>query len=159
MNMNQSNNISPAVTDSDILCNLDNSSIRYLHDGAKWARFLSIVGLALLAIMLFTTLFGFSFLTVMNREYLHFNEIAISVLLVSYVLFTLIYFYPFYYLYKSSTQLMAAIKDGNIQTFNEGIRYLRLHYRYIGIFTIIIVGFYLLLFLFTVLFGFLMYTR
>jgi hypothetical protein len=64
-----------------------------------------------------------------------------------------IYFFPIYFLYNFSRYAKIAIVQNDHTAFVEAMRYLKLHYRYMGIIMIVILSIYLLVFIFALMAG------
>jgi len=62
-----------------------------------------------------------------------------------------IYFFPIYFLFKFSSLSKTAIESNNNESLETAFRYLKLHYRFMGIFVIVILGIYLLIGLFAII--------
>jgi hypothetical protein len=63
---------------------------------------------------------------------------------VIYIAEAIIFFFPMYYLHKFSTLIKSALKDVNESQITGAFQYLRAHYRFIGIMTIIFLALFVL---------------
>lgn len=113
------------------------NSINHLKETRKWTMFISILGfiftglcVLIIPFVLFSTFKGSSF-----------TELAVVVPL---LLVSVIYFFPIYYLFKFSSYSKIAIDSKNSESLEASFKYLKLHYRFMGIFVIVILGIYLL---------------
>lgn len=61
-----------------------------------------------------------------------------------YALMGLLYFFPAYYLYKFSTQLKTALAAKDSETLTSAFENQKSLYKFMGIFMIIVLGFYVL---------------
>lgn len=123
----------------------------FLRETGKWANFLSILGfigtgfIVLLAMGMFAfgsnSMFG-------NRIGGGFLGFGVAIV---YLLMGLLYFIPLYYLNKFANFVKDAINRNDNQKMTEAFGYLKSHYKFIGIFTIIILGVYIFIFLFAML--------
>jgi hypothetical protein len=120
---------------------LDNAGINHLKETRAWTNFLSILGFVFLGLMLVIALIG---LTVAGKAYqAPYSGLAVIFLL----LFTALYFFPVYYLLMFSRHSKQAVNNGDNVSFVEAMRYLKLHYRFIGILTIVVIGLYIIIIL------------
>ncbi len=120
---------------------IDNEIKSYLLESAKWAKFLSILGFIGLGLMVI--LLVFMLITERNL----FGGFDLIWMLVSYVLMLVLYFFPIHYLYKFSIGIKQGLTSNNQQLFITGLRNLKSHYKYIGIFSIVVISIYGLIFL------------
>ena len=124
----------------------------YLSETAKWAYFLSIVGFVGLGLMV---LFGLFFGTIMGAAMENLYDVGYSAGLgMVYVVLALIYFFPILYLYKFSKKMKTALSSNNNEALAASFLNLKSHYKFVGIFTIIILSLYLLIFIFGIIGGF-----
>ncbi|MCB8964806.1 MAG: hypothetical protein H6536_07195 [Bacteroidales bacterium] len=108
----------------------------------KWTMFLSILGFVFIALMMFGALAVFS--TGMGG--FGYNAVFFIVMLG----FIVVYFFPIYYLFKFSDLSKIALADRDSGQMTEALNYLKKHYRYMGIFTIVFLALYLLFIVFVV---------
>lgn len=114
---------------------------RFLSEAAGWARFLSVLGLVLVAlqalVVLSALLFGaFSGLSMGPFEG--------AVIMLIYGLLALFYFLPLYYLFLFSGRAKRAIATDDTIALEDCFGYLRSHYRFVGIIIIIMLAVYIL---------------
>ncbi|MFV5692394.1 hypothetical protein ACM55K_10265 [Flavobacterium sp. LT1R49] len=69
--------------------------------------------------------------------------IIISVL---YLTIAILYFFPVYYLNKFGSNAKAAFRDNDSATLAASLEYLKSHYKYIGIMTLVVFSLYILMF-------------
>lgn len=122
----------------------------YLYETAKWGKFISIVGfifVGLLTIVLLMMIAGSSFLTDMPQM-AEFGGAAMSFIIGVYgfilVLVILAYFFPCLYLYRSSTKMRMALDTNDQVSLSESFKNMKSFFKFIGILTAIIVGFYVM---------------
>ncbi len=138
------------ILDSSLASNqggeLNDLSKRYLTETAKWARFLAILGFVVIGIMiLFSVIISVAFGTIMGNSGIRTGAApGIGIGLV-YMLFSLIYLYPTLKLYKFASNMLDGIPAGNTGKVTEGFENLKSLFKFMGIFTIIIFSFYLLI--------------
>ena len=126
-------------------------SLDFLKETAKWTRFLSIVGFVVIGFMVLASFaFGSIFSAMPTADLMPFPPIIFTVM---YLLFAALYFFPILYLYRFSTSMLKAIDFQNQTDLEHAFSNLKSHYKFIGILTIIVLGFYALMFLFGILGG------
>mgnify|MGYP001139433415 CR=1 FL=1 len=116
-----------------------------LTETRKWTMFFAIlgfIGIGFLAIavvvMLIAATVGSGFMS--NQ-----NAMLFGVLTVVYLIMGLLYFFPVYYLLKFSTHMKSAIEKSEQNKLVMAFEYLKSHYKFIGILTIVIIGMYILI--------------
>ncbi len=114
-----------------------------LKEASKWAKFLAILGFIGLGIMVLVALL---FLLVGNMLP-DTNSVSPHLLGFIYLVFAGIYFMPIKYLYDFSTQMSRSIMMTDQQSFSDAINSLKLHYKFIGILSIVIISLYFFIFL------------
>jgi hypothetical protein len=70
-----------------------------------------------------------------------------------YILMAAIMFFPLLYLYRFAARVKFSIEGNDQETLNSSFHQLKMCFRYVGIFTIILIGFYALIFIFAILAG------
>ena len=132
---------------------LTSAAVGFLQESAKWSKFMAIIGFIGIGLMVLVSLFmaiGFSVMKPSNIPGLPFSMSVFSIL---YVLFAAIYFFPVYYLYQYATKTSAALHSKNKQLLADGLENLKSHHKFLGIFTLIIISIYGLIFVFAILGG------
>jgi hypothetical protein len=121
----------------------------YIMETAKWSKFLSIIGFIFVGFMsIIGILMLFSFGGTLFSNAVGLNNIPgfptgmISLVGIIYFGIALLYFFPVYYLYMFARKTKNAILCNDNQLLAEGFSKLKSHYKFIGILTLIIVGFY-----------------
>ncbi len=120
----------------------------YLSETAKWSYFLSILGFVGIGFMI---LLGFfmafsnpgSQLSWEGTDNAYGAGYASGVALF-YILIALVYIFPILYLFKFSKKMKSALKLNNNNDFKEAFLNLKSHYKFIGIFSIVIISLYIL---------------
>jgi hypothetical protein len=143
-------------TPSDLFdLQLDPQSGNYLSEAARWARFLSIVGFIMIALMILAGLFLGSRiaagLSTMGGGYSMLGGGFITVL---YVLFALIYFFPCFYLFHFGSKMRMALRNNDQETLSDSLKNLKSCFKFFGVFTIIVLSFYALALVAVVIGGF-----
>lgn len=110
----------------------------FLREAARWAKFLSILGFIGLGFMLIGGLIMLAAggaADSVARGALPFPMTMIGVI---YLLIALMYFFPVYYLYKFASNAKYAVISQNAGMLTESMKFLKSHYKFIGIFTIVL---------------------
>lgn len=132
---------------------LTSAAVGFLQESAKWSEFMAIIGFIGIGLMVLVSLFmaiGFGSMGASNIPELPFSMSVFSII---YVLFAAIYFFPVYYLYQYATKTSLALQSKNKQLLAEGLENLKSHHKFLGIFTLIIISLYGLIFVFAILGG------
>lgn len=125
-----------------------NSEIKsYLKEISKWSYILSIIGFVGLGFMVIAGFF-ISFLGGSNN----FGDTAFGLgysmgVGFFYIVIALVYFFPIQYLFKFSKKMKSALQLENNEDFKIAFLNLKSHYKYIGIFAIVLISIYVLIFL------------
>jgi hypothetical protein len=122
----------------------------YILEIARWGRFIGIVGFIGIGLMVIIALFaGAMMASAMSTlgqasPFAGAGGIGVTVL---YLLVALLYFFPVYYLFKGATGLRNGVRNGDITSLEDGFKNLKSHYKFIGIFLIIVLSIYALIFI------------
>lgn len=114
-----------------------------LLGAAKWAKFLSILGFIGIGLSFFA-LFSFLILGTLMKDFF-FRSTIMIVAFISYSGIILLYFFPFYYLYRFAKNTQQAIDSDDPIQFTDSFRYLHSFFKYIGILIIVVISLYALL--------------
>ncbi len=120
----------------------------YLTESAKWGKFLAIMGFifcGFMIILAFTIPFIFAQMPTSASLPLGFNTGMRAGLTAVYLLFAVLFFFPCLYLYKFSIKMQVATRSVNQENFDESLMNLKSVFKFYGIFTIVILSFYALL--------------
>lgn len=110
----------------------------YLKETAKWAKFLSIVGFIFMGLMVLISLGFIVFSAAFGDE----MPFPMSIFGVVYLLFAGVYFFPIFYLFKFSNNAKQALLEQSSQTLTESMKYIKSHYKFMGILTIVMLALY-----------------
>lgn len=133
--------------------NLSDSAMFYLAEARRWAKFISIIGFIGIGMMVLAGLFmGFMMdaITAMSPQPMPFPS---GVFTTFYIILALVYFFPVYYLYKFSEEMKNALDLGREENLTGAFRWLKSHYKFIGILIIILLAFSILAFFAAILAG------
>jgi len=110
---------------------------------SRWAKFLSIIGFIFLGLgVIFvlsagTLISGMNNYMAMNPESYYIPGTFSWMYAFIYLSILVIYFFPFYFLYKFASRTQKALRSNETHTLTEAFNSLKNHYMYIGIITII----------------------
>lgn len=130
------------------------SAIGFLKESVKWCKFMSIVGFVGVGLMILVAVsmfIGFNALESMSETSKF--PFPTSLISVVYLIFAALYFFPVYYLYQYATKTSLALQSRNQQLLTDGLENLKSHHKFLGIFTLIIVSIYGLIFVGAILGG------
>jgi hypothetical protein len=119
----------------------------YLTEAAKWAKFLAIVGYIMIAFILLMgvwimTMGGLSSPLIPGMA--GFNMGAFGLI---YVALGAFYFFPVYYLHQFSLKIKQGLTSQNPQDVTLGFKNLKSLFKFMGVFTIVILSIYVVMFL------------
>ena len=129
---------------------IDDSAKAYLLEAGRWGKFLSIFGIIISALML---MLGLAFIfTGIGAVY---SAVGVSPTLIGiiYISFTAVYLYPFIALLRFSTKVKEALVLNDNTALSTSFRFLKNHFKSIGIIIIVMIAIYVLLFLFLLVMG------
>lgn len=129
---------------------LDQQSISYMGETARWAKFLSIVGFVMCGIMILFALFFGSIISTFSKlggaDVLSGAErvgYTFGVTVV-YIVIALLFFFPCLYLFNFAAKMQMALRNNDQINLNTAFGNLKSCFKFVGILTIIILSFYLL---------------
>ncbi|MEZ4856193.1 MAG: DUF5362 family protein [Gelidibacter sp.] len=134
--------------------NISDTILGLLKETSTWSYFLSILGFIGIGFML---LFGLFFSFIMGNMpggnpygAVGFNTGYLGLV---YVIIALFYFFPVYYLFNFSKKMKSALRSKSNIEFTAAFTNLKSHYKFIGIFTIVIISIYVLVFIIAMIAG------
>jgi uncharacterized membrane protein (DUF485 family) len=130
---------------------LTSASKSFLKETAKWARFLSIIGFVLIALMLILAAFSTTIFDMAAKMQPGIPENLGLSMAITYVVLAIIYFFPVYYLLQFSNKMKKALSTKNDETLANAFEMLKSHYKFIGVFTVITLSLYVLLIIVSVM--------
>ncbi|MBA2745165.1 MAG: hypothetical protein H0U44_02965 [Flavisolibacter sp.] len=131
--------------------NIDPETKTHLSDTAKWAKFLSITGIILLALAGVASILGIGFSNQMTTTSSDFDvsgvmgQMRIVMIVVTLIIITIMFF-PLLFLLRFANQMKTSLAANDQQSLIESFLNLKRYFRFLGILVIIIVAMYLLLF-------------
>ena len=129
---------------------LNDLAVAALRESAKWCMFLSIVGFIFIGLMVIMGAFmAIAMSAIPDDPYggaMGMNPfMAIKGYLGAfYIILALVYFFPVYYLFNYSKGTKQALDSGNEDVLSNALVNLKSHHKYLGIFTIITIGLYII---------------
>lgn len=120
---------------------IDWRSKEFLKETAKWTKFLAILGFVGIGFMVLGSLvmlFAPSSL-ISNGDFPFGGKIFMMLL---YLAFAVLYYFPISYLYQFSENTKKAIENNDNNAIRDAFEFLKSHYKFMGILTIILLSFY-----------------
>ncbi|WP_163514870.1 DUF5362 family protein [Gelidibacter japonicus] len=127
--------------------NLPPAILGFLKETSTWTYFLSILGFIGIGLMILGGLFFSLALNLMpgGNPYAGLG-VDMSYFGMIYVVIALFYFFPVLYLFNFSRKMKSALSSNNNDELTAAFSNLKSHYKFIGIFTIVIISIYVLIF-------------
>ena len=120
----------------------------YLRETAKWGTFLGIIGFIFTGLIALAALFAGSAFSTMGSMYDQgFGSGMAGLITVIYLLGALLYFFPSYYLYQSSSKIKEALRTQDSSTLELALGKQKSFFKFWGIMTIVIMCIYGLAFI------------
>lgn len=126
---------------------LNAKSKSFLKEIAKWAFFFAILGYISIGLFVILGIFSgviFGALPESQTQQIPF-DLGFTMTIV-YLVLAAIYFFPVYYLMQFSVRMKKALATKNDDTLANAFEVLKSHYKFIGVFTIIFISLYALVF-------------
>lgn len=123
--------------------NINSLSFSSLTETRKWALFFAILGIIGIALMLILAVAMMVILPSMNNGLN--TPMPTSIFGAVYLIFAAIYIMPIVYLLQFSSKIKTALATRNSETLGLAMKSLMLHFRTVGIITIVIISLYLLI--------------
>lgn len=140
------------VIEEEKRLSINDLSKEYLTETRKWAYFLAIIGFVFTGLMVLASIIVgivFSVMPVYDSP----MPFPMPLFAILYLVLALIYFFPVYYLYQFSVKMKYALlqKAGDMLEISFG--FLKSHYKFLGIFTIVMLVLYPVFIVGMILFG------
>jgi hypothetical protein len=128
---------------------LDQQSVNYLSETARWSRLLSIIGFIYCGFMAIVGLFFGSMMSRMMAPGLGGSEatlpgVGTAFLSFFIILMALILFFPAYYLYNFSSKMRRALRNNDQAVLTDSLKNLKSFFKFYGIIVIIVLSVYAL---------------
>lgn len=146
-----------SILDSDLSTvsdsGLSSNSINFLKETAKWAKFLAIVGFVFVGLMFIAGISMFIFGSDLNSNFSAtrgFNQptFPATFMAIIYLGMAALLFFPVMYLYNFARKMKNALQTNDNNVIESSFENLKRYYKFIGIFTIVMLSIYALMFLF-----------
>lgn len=132
---------------------IDQASREFLRETAKWAKFLAIVGFVFAGLMVVAALFIGTIFSSLAPQMEEMPGFQMWIMSFFYILVALFYIVPMYFLYKFATKMQIALKGDDQYELTTSFENLKSLFKFSGIFTLIILGFYALAFVGSIIIG------
>ena len=120
---------------------IDWRSKEFLKETAKWTKFLAILGFVGIGLMVLGSLVMlFAPSSLMSNGDFPFGGKIFMMLL--YLAFAVLYYFPISYLYQFKKKKKKAIENNDNNAIRDAFEFLKSHYKFMGILTIILLSFY-----------------
>ena len=120
---------------------IDWRSKEFLKETAKWTKILAILGFVGIGLMVLGSLVMlFAPSSLMSNGDFPFGGKIFMMLL--YLAFAVLYYFPISYLYQFSENTKKAIENNDNNAIRDAFEFLKSHYKFMGILTIILLSFY-----------------
>jgi hypothetical protein len=121
---------------------IDPVTKEHLSETAKWAKFLSVIGMIFLVVGIIFGLSGIWFSSVFDPagsdEMSTMPSPALGVFMAAYMfVIAVIWFFPLLYLYRFAARMRVALNGNDQQALNTSFQNLKMCIRFVGIVTII----------------------
>jgi hypothetical protein len=131
---------------------LTQTAVSFLKESAKWCKFLAILGFVGIGLMLLAGIFMMVGMGAATSAFEQFGSgLGAGLFGFIYFLFAAVYFMPVYYLYNYATKTQTALATKNNKLLTEGLENLKSHHKFLGIFALIVVSIYALIFVFAII--------
>ncbi|HSN09692.1 MAG TPA: DUF5362 family protein [Hanamia sp.] len=133
---------------------LSPTSQTFLSEAAKWGKFISIIGfigcgfIIIIAFFIPSIYSSLSTLQGVPSQVAYGSTIGITI---SYILISALLFFPCLFLYRFSTKMKVALKTISQENFDESFKNLKSMFKFYGIFTIVMLSIYALIFIIVIL--------
>lgn len=118
---------------------VDSIAFAHLHETARWAKFLAIVGFIIAGLLLLAAIFAGTFLGKMSGAGLSGSQSMMGAGFLSavYIVIAAIYFVMCLFLYRFAAKMQIALQSTDQDNFNLSLHNLKLVYRITGIIVIV----------------------
>ena len=126
--------------------NLPPTILGFLKEISTWTYFLSILGFIGIGLMVLVGIFFSVAMGSMPGGNPYENlGINMSYFGLIYIVLGLIYFFPILYLFNFSRKMKIALSSNNNDELTDAFSNLKSHYKFAGIFTIVVISLYILI--------------
>ena len=135
---------------------IDGESSGFLSETSRWARFLAIIGFIMVGFMVLISLIIIGLGDSNPMMQASFQSAGYSnptVLGIIYLVMAVVSIFPYMYLLQFANKMKAALRGDDQATLNSAFSSLKSCFKFVGVFTIIMLGFFVLLFIGAIIFG------
>jgi hypothetical protein len=129
-------------------------SQNFLIEAARWGKFLSVVGFIFCGILAFASFFApaiYNKTAAFRDSDALMSGVMSTVIIIVYLGFAVLLFFPCWFLNKFSVKMKTALNSMSQENFDESFKNLKSLFKFYGIFTIVILSFYILIFAIVIL--------
>ncbi len=123
----------------------------YLLTTSKWGKFLAIVGYVVMALMIIFGIIMIVSTSLMNA--LPNSGFIKGIMGFVYVIIGAVYFFPVTYLLRYSVRIKKGLNSDDVQSITSGFENLKSLFKFTGIFTIVMLAIYVVIFIFIIISG------
>ncbi len=128
---------------------LDAQSRNFLSETAKWGKFLAIIGFIICVLIVALGIFIVTQTSQLDKVFGEYGgSSSLSglgpAMAAVYIIIAVIYFFPCLYLFRFSNHMNAAISSDDQANLTVAFQNLKSMFKFVGIFTIILISIYLL---------------
>jgi hypothetical protein len=147
--METTGNVGKFVEIQDQKIELGGISLLHLNEIRKWTHFLSILGFVAVGLLLFAGVIMLVVTSVSSAFQYEALGMMGPFIGIIYLVVAVIYFFPVLYLFQFSKYAKQSLitlgsSGSSPELLAEAIRYLKKHFRFVGIFTIALLAIYIL---------------
>ncbi len=144
-------NIDPKQLEPEVPLSLNHEALKALSETRKWTNFFSILGIIGIVLFLIAAVIMAVVLPSLNEEAgQDYSPVFIGLL---YLIIGTLYLLPIIYLFRFGSMMRKAISESSDQLMGVAFKYLNLHFRTIGIITIVFIALYILAIILMLVFG------
>ncbi len=121
----------------------------YLRETRKWTKFLAILGFVFMGIGVLGSIGMFAASSMMSA----YTPVPMGGIAALYLILIGVYFFPIYYLLQFSNKAKEALITRSSQTLTEAMKYIKSHYKFVGIMTIVMLALYPIIIIGAIAFG------
>jgi hypothetical protein len=121
----------------------------YLRETRKWTKFFAILGFVFMGLGVLSSIGLFVASSIMSD----YTEVPMGGIAVLYLILIGVYFFPMYYLLQFSNKAKEALISRSSQTLTEAMKYIKSHYKFVGIMTIVMLALYPIIIISAIAFG------
>ena len=121
---------------------IDLASQSFLQTTAKWAKALAVIGFVMIGLIILVAVYVTSTTGIWSQLGAQ-NFILTAI----YSLMGLLYFFPTLYLYRFAVKMQEGLEENDQEMVQESFQNLKSLFKFVGILTVVCIGFYALVLL------------